>query len=374
MYSTNGVLHDGITSWMKSHLARMDQTDLELHALAFENTPDDLLEEIRACGLQIHMVPSRTKPLRFAVALNKTLRAGKFDAIHINGNSSTVAIDLLATIGAGVRARIVHSHNTTGAHPIYHAILRPVATILTTDRLACGREAGRWMFGTQPYAVLPNGNDLSAYAFDPEIRERMRPRLSASPDDIVIGHVGTFNAQKNHDHMVKVFARAHAQNPRLRLALIGAGHLQEPIEQLAVELGISSRITFVGLSSEVPEFLSSFDAAVLPSLHEGLPLVVIEWQANGLNSYVSDDVTDECAITDLVSFLPLDDVDGWVHALTQVTAVDRTSASQHAREKLRSAGYDVDDGAARLRRIYLQIGDRIGLTSPVRNDHDRSER
>lgn len=374
VYSTNGVLRDGITAWMKSHLARMDQTDIELHALAFEDTPDDLLSEIRACGLQVHLVPSRRKPLRFAVALNKTLRAGNYDAIHINGNSSTVAFDLLATMGTGVRARIVHSHNTTGSHPIYTAMLRPVASILTTDRWACGREAGRWMFGDRPCVVLPNGNDLSAYAFDPEIRERMRPRLSASADDIVIGHVGMFNAQKNHDLMVRVFARAHAQNPRLRLALIGEGHLRESIEQLAEELGVRSRITFIGLSSEVPQFLSAFDAAVLPSLHEGLPSVVVEWQANGLRSYVSDDVTDECAITDLVSFLPLDDVDGWVRALTQVAAVDRSSASRRAQETLRSAGYDATDGAARLRRTYLQIGDRIGLKTPLTNGHERSQR
>lgn len=361
VYSTNGVLRDGITSWMKSHLARMDQTDLELHTLAFEDTTDDLLRELRACGLQIHMVPSRTTPLRFAVALNKTLRAGKYDAIHINGNSSTVALDLLATMGTGVRARIVHSHNTTGSHPIFSAILRPIGNALTTDRFACGREAGRWMFGDRPCVVLSNGIDLGAYAFDPEIREQMRPRLSASTSDVVIGHVGMFNAQKNHGLMLKVFARAHAQNPRLRLALIGEGRLRESIEQLAEELGVSSRITFIGLSSEVPRFLSAFDAAVLPSLHEGLPSVVIEWQANGLPSYVSDDVTDECAVTDLVSFLPLDDVGGWVRALARVTAIDRTSASKRAQEKLRAAGYDVTDGAARLRRIYLQIGDRIGL-------------
>ncbi len=360
VYSTNGILRDGITSWMREYFARITLPDSSFHTLAFERTPAQMLDEISKLGLKVHEVPSRrSRPIHFFWALRRLLYREGFDAIHINGNSGTVALDLAAAVGTHTRVRIVHSRNTSGTHQIYDRVLRPVMHILTTDRLACDQDAGRWLFGSAAFTVLHNGRDLSSYAFNAESRRRVRTQLGINDRATLVGHVGSFNAQKNHKFLIDVFAEACSRNPELHLVLVGAGPLQNSVIRYVRCLGLSQNITFLGECQDVAEVLSALDLAMLPSLYEGLPNVVIEWQANGLPSIVSSTVTRECAVTDLVKFCPVGEVEPWVRALTSSPVLDRTTASDLARRRLADTGFDIDQGVAALQSIYEQIRTRL---------------
>lgn len=353
VYSTNGVLRDGITLWLKQYYSLMNKSDLSVDTIAFPGVDEALVNELRDGGVRTHVMPSRMKStIQYLKALRKLIKRNAYDIVHINGNSGTIALDLLCCVGTTSRVRIVHSRNTQGDHPLADNILRPLMMRLSTARFACGSDAGKWLFGDKDFEVILNGKEFGIYEYRPEIRTKMRARLGLSEEDVAIGHVAKFNKQKNHTFLLDAFASAHAKNPRLRLFLIGDGRLTDEMRKKADDLGLSAFITFMGRSGEVPELLNAFDLAVLPSLHEGFPNVVIEWQINGLPSLVSTSVTEECGVTDLVDFVPRDDTAAWANAMANFSGNDRARASETAQLALSEAGFSAQEGADRILTLY----------------------
>ena len=185
-----------------------------------------------------------------------------------------------------------------------------------TDRFACSRKAGEMLFGASPFTVLPNGVDTGAFArHDPEARARLREHLGVAEDEILLGHVGRFSAQKNHAGLLRIFAAALQRRPNARLLLLGQGPLEAETRALAQELGVADRVIFAGVRTNVQVFYHAMDAFLLPSLFEGLPVVLVEAQAAGLPCFVSDTIDRGAAFADGVHFLPLGDTDAWAAAL-----------------------------------------------------------
>lgn len=353
VFSTNGVLRDGITMWLKEYYSLMDKTDLLVDTIAFLGVDETLVEELAEGGITTHVLPSRQKStVQYLRALRSLIKRNSYDVIHVNGNSGTVALDLLSCIGTGTKVRIVHSHNTQGNYPLANRVLQPLILRLSTGRFACGHAAGKWMFGDKDFTTIYNGKKLSKYAYRPEKRNEVRTRLGLVEGDLAIGHVGNFNPQKNHGFLLDAFAAAHASNPRLRLFLIGDGQLLDEMKRKVDSLGLSESVTFMGSTGQVPELLNAFDLAVLPSLHEGFPTVVVEWQINGLPSLVSTTVTGECGLTELVNFVPSGDTSAWSYEMANLQNIDRTKAADDAQTVLRVAGFDAIEGADRILGLY----------------------
>lgn len=353
VYSTNGVLRDGITSWLKQYYSLMDKTDLRVDTIAFTGVERALVDELGDGGVSTHVLPSRKKStIQYLRALRTLIKRNEYDIVHINGNSGTIALDLLCCVGTTSQVRIVHSRNTQGEHALAHKIFRPLMMRLSTARFACGRDAGRWLFNDGDFTVIRNGKDFSSYEYRPEVRRRMRASLGVSDEDVAVGHVGNFNRQKNHAFLLDAFAAAHAKNPRLRLFLIGDGRLFHEMQRKADDLGLSEFVTFMGRSGQVPELLNAFDFAVLPSLYEGFPNVVIEWQINGLPSLVSTAVTEECGVTDLVDFVSGGNTAAWANAMADLPKNNRADAAETAQRALGEAGFNAYEGSGRILALY----------------------
>ena len=363
MVSTTGVRKDGITAWMLHTFGATQMPGLSgIDTVGYTGVEPSLVEELAASGFQTHILPNRkAHPIAYMRALRRLMRTKAYDIIHVNGNSGTAAIELLCSLGVGVRARVVHSHNTQGMYPAYDRILRPAMNRLCTDRIACGHEAGKWLFADDEFTIVRNCRNFAQYAFSLEARKRARQELGLVDDDVAIGHVGYFHEPKNHSFLLAAFAFASEQNDRLRLFLIGEGELRDEIEADVHQRGLDGKVTFLGRSSRVSEYLSAFDLAVLPSLYEGLPTVAIEWQISGLPALISANVTKECGVTELVEFLPITDVAMWASRMARAEHTDRRAASREAQRALRAAGYDVAESAARLGSLYAAIGERAGL-------------
>ncbi len=120
----------------------------------------------------------------------------------------------------------------------------------------------------------------------------------------MLGHVGRFNGQKNHRFLLEVFRALLEPEPRARLLLVGDGYLENDVRALAAPLG--DRVLFTGAVPNPQTYLSAMDVMALPSLFEGFPTVLLEWQCAGLPALVSARVTDEAALTPLVRYLPLE--------------------------------------------------------------------
>lgn len=193
--------------------------------------------------------------------------------------------------------------------------------------------------------ILNNGVDVQTYAFAPEKREKMRAKLCVSKDAYVIGHVGRFLEVKNHAFLLEVFKHIVDKWPNALLCLVGDGELKKEIIDKAELLGIGNSLLLLGDRSDVYDILPMFDAFVFPSLWEGFPLTLIEAQAARLPCFVSDSVSHEVALTNLVTFIKLET--GTEHWANTIMSYDKSEYRDIHLYK-----YDIKNVVKELLRVY----------------------
>ena len=277
---------------------------------------DDMLR----AGSRIYTVADHRKhPLAAFRKLRRIISEGGYSCVHINMLSAADPIPVLAAVSTGARV-LVHSHNTrtVGLHrKLLHAVNTPLLRRLPIVRLACSREAGIWMFGKKNFEFVPNALEAEKYCFNAENRTRLRTELGIDESVFLLGFVGRLFAQKNPAYLAKILSAVKNKNALpVKLLIVGDGELKDALFEAASDLGVSQDIIHVGHRSDAAEWYSAMDAFVLPSLWEGLPLVGVEAQAAGLPSFLSAQITDELAVTDLVYFCKLtEDAENWADAI-----------------------------------------------------------
>ena len=354
MINTVPLGYEGITTVMLNYAGHMRRDGMALDFLAFNDVPVGIRRRIEAMGSRLFIVPGRNRrPLRYLGQVARIVRSGGYDIVHAHGNSCTLAVEMLAAKLGGAHVRCAHSHNTYSTSPRVHRLMRPAFDRLYTHALACSPAAGRWLFEKRRFEVLNNGTDVTRFRFDPESRARTREALGIG-NRLAIGHVGHFTDQKNHAFLLNVFEAALARDPNRVLVLVGDGENRPMIERMAREKGIEGSVIFTGVRTDVPEILSAMDLMALPSLFEGLPNALVEWQASGLPVLAADTVDPAADMTGLVRFLPLDP-QVWTDAMLDASpAPDRMAASLAAAEDIARAGYDIQKNAEQLRRLYFE--------------------
>lgn len=350
--STVGLIYDGITSVITSYLEAMNREDLKIYVVSTIMSESKIEKKIEELGCEIVQLPSRRKsPIVYFFSLAHFIRKNNIEVIHAHGNSATLSIELLAGFLGGCKRRIAHSHNTRCDQVRADKMLRPLFNLLYTDALACGNEAGLWLFDNRKFKVLKNGRNVKKYSFSLEKRNEMRKRLDIS-DCIAIGHVGGFFEQKNHKFLIKIFREVLNRKPNAKLFLIGDGPLKDEIMKNVSD--IRKSVIFVGTVDNVNDYMQAMDIMVLPSLFEGLPLVAIEWQINGLPSLLSNTITEDCNITNMVRFESLEEAPYiWTNDILEMLEKEnRLENSQKAISLVRKNGFDIYDNAKILEKIY----------------------
>ena len=266
-----------------------------------------------------------------------------------------MAIELFAVALGGVKVRIAHSHNTATMHPFMHNLLWPMFSKLCTTRLACGEDAGKWLYRDKSFTVLNNGIQTKDYAFSEEKRNAVRKELGIQDDEVLLGHVGNFIEQKNHSFLIDIFSKVHSENPKYKLLLISDGMLMLMIKDKVHSLGLDDAVIFLGKTLKVSEYLQGMDLFLLPSLHEGLPVVLVEAQAAGLICAVSNTVAKEADLTESSVFLPIDSTAPWAEAVKKLgyKTRNREEDSTNNIALIKEKGYDIEQNADKLRQIYV---------------------
>lgn len=363
IFSTSGLKSDGITAWMRQTISAMDQTNLSFETVAWDDADDNVVAGIQNCGITVHFLPNRKKSFTsYCFEFWKLVSRGSYEAIHVCGSSGLMAIEIVLAYVARIPLRICHSHNTTCEHKLADKLTRPWLLGAANCYLACGDDAGHWLFGNHPFTVIHNGKRLHEYAFNPSIRSERRKSLGLGQDDIALGHVGRFNRQKNHAMLLEVFKELRKRSDRFRLILIGDGDLFEATRYRAEEMELGDSVSFLGARRDVPSLLQAMDCMIFPSLYEGLPNVVLEWQLCGLPCVMSSTITDEAVLTGLVAQVELGaGVVPWADKVVQLLGADadRLIESNRACEEAKRRGYDIRDSAAKLRKLYME---KIGAT------------
>ena len=190
------------------------------------------------------------------------------------------------------------------------------------------------------------------FSLDLQARQSVRSQYGISDEALVMGNVARFETPKNHLFLIRIFDALHRLRPDSKLLLVGSGSLEEQIRSLVKELGLTDSVILAGSHSDVHRFYQAMDVFLLPSLYEGLPLVMIEAQAAGLPCFTSDKVVaPECKITDLVRFIPLEHTpEQWADAILEALSPDFRREDHTA--EVRAAGFDIEDTASFLCEFY----------------------
>lgn len=327
--------------------------------LVCSNEEGDYDAEIKQLGGKIiHINYDNTKKplkrIRNAFLLYNLLKRNSKDytTFHIHTQHAMDALlDSLAAKIAGFNKVIVHSHSTqTLFHRRAHLLCRPVLNYLPIYRFACSDMAGKWLFGKNgKYEIINNGIITSMYMFNPIIRNRVR-KNEGWDSYTVIGHVGSFTYPKNHSFILDVFCKYLQYNPKALLVLVGKGELLGKVKTKAENLGINSKIVFLGGRNDVNELYSAFDALLFPSHYEGLPVTLVEAQAAGLPCLISDSITDEINISPSISRMSLEYTDEkWALQLKKILTTNKRLDN---RINIIKSGFDISATTSRLCGVY----------------------
>ena len=254
----------------------------------------------------------------------------------------------------GVQVRIAHAHSTGEIKNLKYPLkmmLKRNVTRYASDCLACGSEAGQWMFGGRQFSILNNAIDAEQYAFNSQIRSEVREELGIGSDVLVVGHVGSFGFPKNHTFLVDVFYELLKSRQNSKLLLVGEGSLKKEIQNKCEAIGIQENVVFAGRRNDVNRLLQAMDVFVFPSHYEGISLSSIEAQASGLPCIFSESISPECIITEgLVSRMSLQKpADAWANQVIAVSGKKHTDTLM----QIKKHGFDVKENAAWLQKFYL---------------------
>ena len=344
---------NGIANCVTNYLSRMDPARVRCDLVCL-NEPDETARAlVEQTGGSVFVLPGRNRrPLRYIQQLTNLVREREIEIVHAHGNSATLTAELLAAKRGGAGVRMPHSHNTTCNMKAVDKLLRGVFYRTATDNLACSVAAGEWLYPDHPYTVLNNAIDSKRFQYSAAKREETREQLGLKQDDFVFLHIGAFNEQKNQAFLLEAFERLLVQKPDARLLLVGDGARRASCQARAEARGIRKQVSFLGLREEIPALLFAADVFVLPSLHEGLPLTLVEAQCAGLPCIVSDKVTREAALSVMVSFAPIEHAQAFADAMATAAQTQREEASTRAIARAQEAGYDVAQNAEALMHIY----------------------
>lgn len=348
---------DGISSFFLNNYKYFDHSRLKCY-LSFpyfigeEQYARERLNDLKDNGDVFVHIESGNNLIKYCYKLYCHLRKQQFDLAYIHGSSCGIILEMVIAKLAGIKKVIPHSHNTTGNHIKLHRMLKPFVNSLATLRLGCGTEACRWMYGKKESIVIPNGIDVSAFKYNNEKRCYIRRLLNIKDDDIIIGHVGYFNEQKNHQFLLKAFADIRKHYSNVKLMCIGTGALQNDMIAKAKELQIYDDTMFLGQRTDVPVLLQAMDVFFLPSLFEGFPIVAIEAQASGLQILMSDKIAKEVALTDLVVSISIDNgTHCWLEAFKKAISI-RYERGSYARTII-DKGFDISTTSSSLQQLLI---------------------
>ena len=287
--------------------------------------------------------------------LERIFRKNKYKIVHSHLTTMSV-FSLAVAKKCGVPVRICHGHNTAapgeGKKNIMKYMLRPFSKIFATHYFACSEYAGKWLFGEKAFksgkvTILRNAIDLKEFQFSQEYRDAVRKELGIE-NKFVIGHIGRFVYQKNHEFLLEIFGEILKIRPDSVLLLIGEGPLEENIKQKAKEFP-KGTIKFLGIRNDTYRLYSAFDVFCLPSRYEGLPVVGVEAQANGLPCVFSDAMTREVKLLETVTFLNINEpAKTWA-------MIPMKKRLENAGEIIRSSGFDISSQAQKLEKLYEKL-------------------
>lgn len=352
----------GLTGYICQNYRFIDKNKVQFDFLTFEDRKLDFEDEFISMGARFYHISRPSHPISYAKSLKGILNQTEYAAVHFNMSYANF-IPIIIARWIGAKRIIMHSHSTAiddrrdiirFAKMIIHKLGRHLMNYMADEYLACSSLAARWMYPvsilqSKRYCMARNAIDVSKYNYNPHVRDDVRHKLKISDDTFVIGHVGRFTYQKNHEFLIDVFKEVHQKVKDSVLLLIGEGPDEDFIKQKVKELKLNDNVIFLGRRNDVPKLFQAMDCFALPSRFEGLPIVGIEAQAAGLPCVFSSDITTEASVSNEVVFISLDDMSHWISNILATSTGQRKACEKSC---LDTAGYNIQSEIKKIENLY----------------------
>lgn len=306
-------------------------------------------------GAKIYKLKNYKKhPVSVYRSIREIIRTNRYKVVHIHMQSAANLLPVYAAINSGV-IPILHSHNTSAVgmiRSILHDMNCKKLRNIKAYHLACGEDAGKWMWGSNQYRVVPNAISIKKYHYSEEWRNSIRKELGVAVDTNVVGYVGRITYEKNPYYFIKLMNRMLERKiDNTIFLLVGNGDMFDEIKNVIRNEKLENRIIMYGESENVNKIYSAMDCFALPSLFEGLPFVGIEAQASGLPVIFSENVARELDLSDKVKHLKLSDIDLWIDVIEKYCATSKETR-EPIQEIFKKSVYNITNSALELEKIY----------------------
>ncbi len=356
------ILHSmnrgGAEAMLMNYYRNIDRKLVQFDFLLTEQERCQYEDEIEQLGGNVYRVPLliMSNPMAYINGLYNFLQKHKEYKIVHSHTSSKSAVPLWVAKNCGVPVRVCHVHSSSSGNGLEAFIRWGLGVWLksvATHYMSCGEGATRCWYGKSylnKAIFVPNAVDLSKYGFDEVFRAAIREKLQITNEDLVLGMVSRFHPVKNHLFALDVLRELKKKREHIKMLLVGDGELRNELEKKIILYGVNDNVIMTGVVNDVHDYLQAMDIVLMPSLNEGLPVSLIEAQANGLSVVASTGVPCEVDVTGNVTFLPLN-VGAWVDCLLSKIETGMVRDTS-AKVKVRDAGYDIINASKDLEAWY----------------------
>lgn len=368
MHFVSGLLSGGVEQMLYNYCRFMDKEQFEFVVVYQHEAVRDCLDKIQSIPCKVIRITARNENfLKNILDAYKVIKEYKPNIVHAHMNLMNFCALFPAKI-LKVKVRISHSHTSEKNKSKIYTFAADIFKLLNiwsaSSLLACGEEAGEYMYGKKrmrdgKVEIIENAVDLDHFERNQMARKCIREKIGCKENDILLGHIGRFTEQKNHKRLLEIFVEVKKYRPDSKLILVGTGELFDGCNQYAEKLCISDSVIFWGTTKDVNSIYSAIDVFVLPSLYEGLPVVAIEVQAARVPAVLSDTIAPSCKLTELIKFVSLKESNStWANEIILSAGEDRNVDLS----KL-YASYDVKSKAKKIEHYYLYTLQNLDKTN-----------
>lgn len=363
LHSVSYMSRGGIETMLMNYYRHIDRSKIQFDFLCHSNERGAYDDEIESLGGRIYRTPG-LNPLRFPAYLrymSLLFQNNPQYRIIESHNGPFGVYSLFAAKRSNIPVRIYHAHGAGLEYDwkyLMKAVCKKMIKYQCNHKFICGEKAGRFYFGDKTindgdFYLIPNAIDIRRFVYSPEIRRELREKYGLSNKKI-IGHVGRFSYEKNHEFLIRVFYESWKIDDSLFLVMLGDGVNWNKIRTLVEQLGIANHVLMLGNIPNVNEWYQAFDLFMLPSIREGLPVVGIEAQAADLPCIFSTAVTSEVRLGDRTQFIALDASLGiWRNAV--LSALNHVYRRSDNYQKLTEKGYNIIEEAKKISDLYISM-------------------
>lgn len=351
----------GSQSFVMNVIRNIDREKFQIDIAITRNKRGGFDDEMEAFGCHIYNLErfEVKNYFRFVRCWETFLSEHHYDIIHGHVSSSaTIYLHIARKYGC---ATILHSHSAGYRGGWFEQQVKKLFTIGAAKQadlwFACSDKAAERLFGKRykelpQYHYIPNAVDVSKYLFDEEVRKRVREEIGIDNETFICGHVGTFSTPKNHKFLLKVFKKMKGKRADIKLLLVGDGYLHDAIVQMIEENGLRDDVIMTGSVSNVNDYMMAMDVLVFPSLFEGLPVTIVEAQAAGLPSVISDVITKDVSLSDIVTYKPLSDsIEDWGCVALNTSVTDRKKYNGI----IAKTNFNIKTSIKQLENLYVSV-------------------